>query len=86
MHIKKVKKINFIMRLIDISNGKSVKILKVGCKSALSFRLAEMGVVNGCRITVIRRASFNGPILIKVKDFYLALRYNDCKYITVGAL
>ncbi|MBQ8197285.1 MAG: ferrous iron transport protein A [Clostridia bacterium] len=74
------------MRLIDIPNGKSVKILRVGCKSTLSFRLAEMGVVNGCTITVVRRASFNGPMLIKVKDFYLAMRYNDCKYITVGAL
>ena len=86
MHIKIQIKINFIMRLVDISNGNSVKIVSVECNRALAFRLAEIGFIKGCVITVIRRTSFQGPILLKVKDFYLALRYRDCKNITVGLL
>ena len=74
------------MTLNDIKDGKACKILYFELSEKKVKRLYALGITVGTVVTVIRRAPFFSPIEIKVKDFYLAIRSNDCKKIIVGQL
>lgn len=71
------------MTLYNLSDGQSARILYLNTEIKTKNRLLRLGVIEGARVKVIRRALFNGPIQIKIKDFCLALRKQDADKIIV---
>ena len=43
--------------------------------------LAELGLVPGAKIMLIRRTVFGGPVYLRVNDNFLAMRKNEAKLI-----
>ncbi len=71
------------MKLSEIKRGKKVTVLSMDMNKIAAERLGKMGLTNGSEVTVIRQAPFNGPIEIKVRGFYVAIRKNQAEQITV---
>ena len=46
-------------------------------------RLVEMGLLPGTPVRMIKKTPLNGPVEIKVRDFYLSLRMRDALNILV---
>ena len=46
-------------------------------------RLVEMGLLPGTPVRMIKKTPMNGPVEIKVRDFYLSLRMRDALNILV---
>ena len=44
-------------------------------------RLAEMGVMPGVDIRMIKKSPFGGPVQVKVNNYYLTLRKEDALLI-----
>ena len=44
-------------------------------------RLAEMGVMPGVNIRMIKKSPFGGPVQIKINNYYLTLRKEDALLI-----
>ena len=62
------------MLLSDFNLGQSGVVKELNNSPAIKSRLNDLGVVKGVKITLIRFAPAGDPILIKVRDFYLAVR------------
>jgi len=62
------------MKLSELKPGQSGKILAVHGEDVMSFRLAEMGVIEGETIKVTKKAPFGDPIEIEVMSYNLCLR------------
>ena len=44
-------------------------------------RLAEMGVMPGVDIRMIKKSPFGGPVQVKINNYYLTLRKEDALLI-----
>ena len=44
-------------------------------------RLAEMGVMPGVNIRMIKKSPFGGPVQVKINNYYLTLRKEDALFI-----
>ena len=71
------------MTLYNLSAGQSAKIISLNNLKRTKNRLLRLGVVEGAKVIAVRRAMFNGPIQIKIKDFCLAIRKQDADKIIV---
>ena len=71
------------MLLSELKVGEKGKIVSLNNTPNIKLKLQTMGVVRGVEVQIIRKALFFGPIEIKVKDFYLAIRISDAKNISV---
>lgn len=49
----------------------------------LHSRLVEMGFVPGVLIRLVKKSAFGGPVQLKVRDYYVSLRYADAEKIIV---
>jgi ferrous iron transport protein A len=45
--------------------------------------MMDMGIVPGVELEVIRRAPFGGPLQVRLKGYYLAMRRGECAKIAV---
>ena len=61
------------MKLLNIDDNIQVEI--VSCKGGrgMSSKLRQLGLMPGDRITVIKRAPFNGPLLVEANGRTVAL-------------
>ncbi len=71
------------MTLYNLSDGQSAKIISLNNFIKTKDRLLRLGVHEGAKVIAVRKAMFNGPILIKIKDFCLAIRKQDADKIIV---
>ena len=71
------------MRLSDMIIGQSKRVIKLNNPADVRIRLNEIGLTEGVKVTLIRKAPLLDPIEIKVRDFYLALRVCDANLIEV---
>ena len=74
------------MLLSEIKCGESCTVVKINNDAKMKSRLNAIGLVDGVKISVIRKAPFGDPILIKLRDFMLAIRLLDASKITVEML
>ncbi|XGC82382.1 ferrous iron transport protein A [Bdellovibrio bacteriovorus] len=67
------------MNLLDtkIKPGHSLEIVGFSGDPALRERLTEMGLRIGITLTILGRAPFGGPLLIRFKNSFLALRNEE---------
>jgi len=49
-------------------------------------RLVELGILPGVRIRVVKSAPLNGPVELKVRDYYISIRKKDANHIQVEPL
>ncbi|HZS44913.1 MAG TPA: FeoA family protein [Blastocatellia bacterium] len=61
------------------------RVVRVGGTGAIARRLMEMGVVPGAPIKVVRTAPLGDPIVVSIRNYFLALRQGEAKMITVAA-
>ena len=71
------------MTLYSLLDGQTAKIVSLNNHLKTRNRLLRLGVIEGVKVKVIRKAIFNGPIQIKVRDFCLAIRKQDADKIIV---
>lgn len=79
-----LKLINITMTLSELEIGKSAKVIFMDNPIGIKNRLNMLGLITGIKITLIRKGILNGPIEIKVRDFYLAIRREDADKIKVS--
>ncbi len=71
------------LRLSQLREGQSARILRVGGSSVLRRRIFEMGIVKGAEITVEKYAPLRDPLEIVVKGYHLSLRVEEAAQIMV---
>ncbi|MDA8443221.1 MAG: ferrous iron transport protein A [Peptococcaceae bacterium] len=63
--------------------GEKARVLHIAGGGALRMRMMDMGIVPGTELEVVRRAPLGGPMQLRVKGYYLAMRRGECAKITV---
>ena len=58
-------------------------ITKINTSVDAKKRLYSIGVVEGVKVKVVRKAPLGDPIELKIRDFYLAIRKVDAMKIEV---
>ena len=71
------------MKLSEAEIGTSLRVLKINTGKKLALRLNSIGIIPGTTITPVKKGVFGSPILIKVRDFYLAIRDDEAKQMEV---
>ncbi|MFO8061543.1 MAG: FeoA family protein [bacterium] len=69
-------------QLIDIPAGTHVKIQKIYGGLGFRQRMAEMGLISGATIKVVKNDS-HGPVIVNVNNTRIALGRGMCGKITV---
>ena len=69
--------------LTDLVSGESATILAIQTDDALRQRLLALGFRVGKRIELIRKASFSGPLQVRIGTTDILLRKNEAAKITV---
>jgi ferrous iron transport protein A len=72
------------MTLDQAEVGASVKVLALSFDEELSRRINALGIKVGSTLTILRQATFNGPIHIKVGTTELMMRVTQAKLIDVA--
>jgi len=69
--------------LDQLKPGEKAKIVRVGGTGGVARRIADMGVVRGTPVEVMRVAPLGDPIQVKVKGYDLSLRKEEAAAIRV---
>ncbi|MEE8437346.1 MAG: FeoA family protein [Candidatus Neomarinimicrobiota bacterium] len=72
------------MSLGDLKPGETGIIAGFSGVLELQSRLVEMGLLKGTFIKLIKKTPFNGPLEIKVRDYYVSLRLEDARHILLS--
>jgi Fe2+ transport system protein FeoA len=67
--------------LYEINIDQVGTIIKLDNHPNSKLRLAEMGVMPGINIRLIKKTPLGGPIQIKINNYYLTLRKEDASLI-----
>tara|TARA_Y100000996_G_scaffold400741_1_gene371042 strand:- start:1142 stop:1375 length:234 start_codon:yes stop_codon:yes gene_type:complete len=66
-----------MLNLYDIEKNVVGVVLKIDNNIDSKQRLAEMGLMPGADVRMIKKAPMGGPIQIKINNYYLTLRKED---------
>jgi Fe2+ transport system protein FeoA len=69
------------LTLDQVPIGSSAEVLRLHLQGEAAVRLMEMGLFEGTRVTVLRRAPLGDPIELQVGDFRLSLRAVDAAQV-----
>ena len=72
--------------LKDLKPGERARVERIEGGGALRRRMMDMGIVPGVELEVVRCAPLGGPLQIKLKGYYLAMRRGECSKIMVGEI
>lgn len=72
-----------VSTLDRLKPGKKASIVKVGSAGAIRRRMADMGMVRGTTVEVVKVAPLGDPIEVKVKGYNLSLRKGEAAAITI---
>ena len=71
------------MNILDIENGRWVRVVGFHGGRGLELRLSQMGFLPGNKIRVIRSAPFKGPLLIQVEGREIVLGRGVARHVLV---
>lgn len=74
------------MKLSEIKSQVNVQIINFNGPEVYIERLHEMGLASGMELSVMGRAPFKGPLLIRFKNTLLALRDEEAACTQVQIL
>ena len=66
-----------MITLYQLENNSIGTIEKIITNHHLKGRLAELGFMPGMDVRMIKKSPFNGPVQIKINNYYLSLRKED---------
>ena len=69
--------------LEDLKSGERACVKSIQGGGAIRRRMMDMGIVPGVELEVVRRAPFGGPLQVRLKGYYLAMRRGECAKIVV---
>ena len=69
--------------LDKIKVGDTVRVSKMGAQGDIRYRLLDMGLVKGVKLSVIRVAPLGDPIEVAINSFRLSLRLHEAENIEV---
>jgi DtxR family transcriptional regulator, Mn-dependent transcriptional regulator len=72
--------------LDQLKPGRKATIVKVGSAGAIRRRMADMGMIRGTAVEVVKVAPLGDPIEVKVKGYNLSLRKAEAAAITIELL
>lgn len=67
----------------DLKPGERACVERINGGGALRRRMMDMGIVPGVELVVVRCAPMGGPLQIRLKGYYLAMRRGECAKIIV---
>ena len=67
----------------DLSINKSAVITEIDSDLCIAERLADMGFIEGARITAAFSGPFGDPVAYRVNNTVIAIRKSDCLLIIV---
>jgi len=68
----------------DLKPGERACVECIQGGGAIRRRMMDMGIVPGVELEVVRRAPFGGPLQVRLKGYYLAMRRGECAKIVVA--
>jgi len=68
----------------DLKPGERASVESIQGGGAIRRRMMDMGIVPGVELEVVRRAPFGGPLQVRLKGYYLAMRRGECAKIAVS--
>lgn len=74
------------MTLASLKPGEQALITQVDGGGAISRRMADMGVVPGQRVRLLRVAPLGDPLELQVMDYHLSLRRAEAQRVRVRPL
>lgn len=69
--------------LIDVKPGQKAIVIRIEGSGALRRRMLDMGIVPGVELEVVRKAPWGGPLQLRIRGYYLAMRRSECEQIAV---
>jgi len=69
--------------LQDLKPGERARVERIEGGGALRRRMMDMGIVPGVELEVVRCAPLGGPLQLRLKGYYLAMRRGECAKIIV---
>ena len=66
-----------MITLYQLKDNSIGTIEKIITNNHLKGRLAELGFMPGMDVRMIKKSPFNGPVQIKINNYYLSLRKED---------
>ncbi len=72
------------MSLANAPASKSLTITGIRPAGQMSYRLMEMGLIEGANVEVLRRAPLGDPLHVRLGDYELSLRASDADLIDVA--
>jgi ferrous iron transport protein A len=70
----------------DLKPGERARIERIEGGGALRRRMMDMGIVPGVELEVVRRAPWGGPLQVRLKGYYLAMRRGECAKIIIDEI
>ena len=74
------------LNLTDINPGEVAQIVGFSDEAKMTSRLVEMGLIPGVSLRMVKAAPFNGPVEVKVREYYVSIRRTDAQQIFVKKL
>ena len=71
------------MRLSEMKEGQTGKVLQIGGSSVLRRRIFEMGIVKGAELYIEKYAPLKDPMELIVKGYHISLRVEEAAQIAV---
>ena len=63
--------------LYELKDDSIATIKQIVTTNQLKLRLAELGIMPGMEVRMIKKSPFKGPVQIKINNYYLTLRKED---------
>ena len=67
--------------MYEIDNDQVGTVVKLDNHHNSKLRLAEMGVMPGVNIRLVKKTPLGGPVQIKINNYYLTLRKEDASLV-----
>ena len=74
------------MNMYNLKENECGKVISIDNNKSSKLRLAEMGIMPGVDIRMIKKAPFGGPVNIKINNYYISLRKEDAVLIEIRDL
>ena len=71
------------MNLINVKNGKWVRVISFRGGRGMQRRLAQLGFLPGNKVRIIRTAPFHGPLILEVEGREIVLGRRVASHIFV---
>lgn len=74
------------MSLARAPLARSLRVIGIRSNASMSYRLMEMGLIEGAQVEILRRAPLGDPLHVRLGDYELSLRACDANLVDVSDL